>query len=291
LPDWIKKGIIPGKREKNVESRLSAQKLEEHLKKMQQAMIAYSGGVDSALLAFAAHRVLGERMVAVLADSASLSRREYRNALGFAQQHGIPLQIIRTPELEDPSYQANQADRCYHCKKALFAKIEILRKQLQGSRDIEPWQISYGVNVDDLGDYRPGIQAAREASIQAPYLELGFSKQTIRDVCAYHNLEIADKPAMPCMASRIAYGEKVTPEKLSQVEQAEDFLYDLGLRVLRVRHHGDTARIEVPPQDFETILKHQKQIKQKFHALGFVYVSLDLEGFKSGSLNAVLKSK
>jgi uncharacterized protein len=290
LPNWIKKGIIPGKREKYVEPRLSAQKLEKHLKKMQQAMIAYSGGVDSALLAFAAHRVLGERMVAVLADSASLSRREYRNALGFAQQHGIPLQIIRTPELEDPSYQANQADRCYHCKKALFAKIEILRKQLQGSRDIEPWQISYGVNVDDLGDYRPGIQAAREASIQAPYLELGFSKQTIRDVCAYYNLEIADKPAMPCMASRIAYGEKVTPEKLSQVEQAEDFLYDLGLRVLRVRHHGDTARIEVPLPDFETILTHREEIRQKFHALGFVYVAMDLDGFKSGSLNSVLKS-
>jgi uncharacterized protein len=282
--------VIPGNREKNVEPRQSAQKLEEHLEKMQQTMIAFSGGVDSALLAYAAHRVLGERMVAVLADSASLSRREYRNALGFAQENSIPLQIIRTRELEDPSYQANQADRCYHCKKALFAKIEVLRKQLQGSRDMEPWQISYGVNVDDLGDYRPGIQAAREASIQAPYLELGFSKQTIREVCAYYNLEIADKPAMPCMASRIAYGEKVTPEKLSQVEQAEDFLYDFGLRVLRVRHHGDTARIEVPLPDFETILTHREEIRQKFHALGFVYVAMDLDGFKSGSLNSVLKS-
>jgi uncharacterized protein len=289
LPDYLPK-TFQYLRENDVEPRQSAQKLEEHLRKMQQTMIAYSGGVDSALLAFAAHRALGERMVAVLADSASLSRREYRNALGFAQNHSIPLQIIRTGELEDPSYQANQADRCYHCKKALFAKIEILRKQLQGSRDIELWQITYGVNVDDLGDYRPGIQAAREASIQAPYLELGFSKQTIRDVCAYYNLEIADKPAMPCMASRIAYGEKVTPEKLSQVEQAEDFLYDLGLRVLRVRHHGDTARIEVPLPDFETILTHRKKIRQKFHALGFVYVALDLDGFKSGSLNSVLKS-
>jgi uncharacterized protein len=142
LPCWVKKGIDPGNREKNVEPRQSAQNFEEHLKKMQQTIIVYSGGVDSALLAFAAHRALGERMVAVLADSASLSRREYRNALGFAQKHSIPLQIIRTRELEDPSYQANQADRCYHCKKALFAKIEILRKQLQGSRDIEPWQIS-----------------------------------------------------------------------------------------------------------------------------------------------------
>jgi uncharacterized protein len=283
-------GIIRGNRVKNVEPRQSAQKLEAHLKKKQQTMVAYSGGVDSALLAFAAHRVLGERMVAVLADSASLARREYRNALDFAQKHGIPLQIVRTRELDDPSYRANQADRCYHCKKALFAKIETLREQLQGSRDIEPWQISYGVNVDDLGDYRPGIQAAREASIQAPYLELGFSKQTIRDVCTYYNLEIADKPAMPCMASRIAYGEKVTPQKLSQIEKAEDLLYDLGLRVLRVRHHGDTARIEVPLPDFETILTHRQEIRQKFHALGFAYVALDLDGFKSGSLNSVLES-
>ncbi len=270
--------------------RQSAQKLEAHLKTMRQTMIAYSGGVDSALLAFAAHRILREQMVAVLADSASLSRREYRNAINFAQKYGIPLQIIRTRELENPSYQANQADRCYHCKKDLFEKIEALRKQLQGSRNIQPWQISYGVNVDDLGDYRPGIQAAREASIQAPYLELGFSKQTIRDVCAYYNLEIADKPAMPCMASRIAYGEKVTPEKLSQVEQAEDFLYDFGLRVLRVRHHGDTARIEVPLADFETVLTHREEINKKLHSLGFIYIALDLDGFKSGSLNSVLNS-
>jgi uncharacterized protein len=271
-----------------VDPRRSAQKLEKHLSKMQPTMIAYSGGVDSALLAYATHKVLGDRMVAVLADSASLSRREYRNALDFAQKHGIPLQIIRTQELDDPRYLANQADRCYHCKKALFEKIETLRMQLQHAGDTDAWQISYGVNVDDLGDYRPGIQAAREASILAPFLDLGFNKQTIREVSAYYNLEIADKPAMPCMASRIAYGEEVTPQKLGQVEQAEDFLYDLGLRVLRVRHHGDTARIEVQPHDFDTILKNRKEIQQKFHALGFVYVTMDLDGFKSGSLNSVL---
>lgn len=273
-----------------MEPRLSAQKLEAHLNNMQRTLIAYSGGVDSALLAYAAHKSLGDRMVAVMADSASLSRREYRSAIGFAQKHGIPLQIVRTPELEDPQYRANRGDRCYHCKKALFEKIEALRDQLEQSRETGSWRISYGVNVDDLGDYRPGIQAAQEASIQAPYLELGFDKQTIRDICAYYNLEIADKPAMPCMASRIVYGEKVTLEKLGQVEQAEDFLYDLGLRVLRVRHHGDTARIEVPPADIETILKHRKDIAQRLRALGFIYVALDLDGFKSGSLNSMLKS-
>lgn len=267
----------------------SAEKLDEYLRQQQHAIVAYSGGVDSALLAFAAFRALKQDMVAVLADSPSLSRREYRFALDFAQTHGIPLQIIRTREMESPNYQVNRSDRCYHCKKALFEKIEELREQLQGASAIAPWPISYGVNVDDLGDYRPGIQAASEASIQAPYVELGFTKSTIRSVCSYYNLEVAEKPAMPCMASRIAYGEEVTTEKLNQVEKAEDYLYDLGLRVLRVRHHGDIARIEVPQQDFEAILKHQNKIRQRFHDLGFLYISLDLDGFRSGSLNSVLK--
>jgi len=266
-----------------------AENLAEFFKSQRHAVIAYSGGVDSALLAYAAHRALQDDMVAVLADSPSLSRREYLHAIDFAQTHGIPLQIIRTREMENPAYQLNQADRCYHCKQALFEKIDSLRRQLQGSSDMEPWPVSYGVNVDDLGDYRPGIQAAREASIQAPYLDLGFTKQTIRQVCAYYKLEIADKPAMPCMASRIAYGQEVTEEKLSQVEKAEDFLYDLGLRVLRVRHHGDTARIEVPAEEIAPLIEKRLAISKRFHELGFLYVSLDLDGFKSGSLNAVLE--
>jgi uncharacterized protein len=283
-----KVGINIENTEQNANSQLWAEKLGNYFKARQHAIIAYSGGVDSALLAYAAHRELGDNMVAVLADSPSLARREYRLAINFAQCHGMPLQIIRTREMENPQYQANRSDRCYHCKKALFEKIESLREQLQGSSTLASWPIIYGVNIDDLGDYRPGIQAAREASIQAPYVELEFSKQTIRSICAYYKLEIAEKPAMPCMASRIAYGEKVTRQKLSQIEEAEDFLYDLGLKVLRVRHHGDTARIEVPPQDFDTILNHLKPIRLKFHDLGFIYVSLDLDGFKSGSLNAVL---
>jgi uncharacterized protein len=290
--------LVKGKKVKNgcetIDTKmtpdLAAGNLEDYFIRQKQIIVAYSGGVDSALLAFAAHRALGDQMVAVLADSPSLSRREYRSALGFAQNHGIPLQILRTQEMEDPNYQANQADRCYHCKKALFEKIENLREQLQGFDRNLSWPVCYGVNQDDLGDYRPGIQAARDASIQAPYVELGFTKGTIRAICAYFNLEIADKPAMPCMASRIAYGEEVTAEKLDQVEKAEDYLYGLGFRVLRVRHHGDTARIEVPPQDFEAILEHRERVRNKFHALGFAYVSLDLDGFKSGSLNAVLKS-
>jgi pyridinium-3,5-biscarboxylic acid mononucleotide sulfurtransferase len=272
-------------------AEISANKLENYFNRQQHAIVAYSGGVDSALLAYAAHRVLKDRMLAVLADSASLSRREYRGALQFAQSHGIPLRIIRTQEIDNPNYRANQADRCYYCKKALFEKIAALRSQLQSAADISPWPVYYGVNLDDLGDFRPGIQAAKEAAVQAPYLELGFDKQLIRAACAYYDLDIAAKPAMPCMASRIAYGEEVTADKLSQVERAEDFLYDLGFRVLRVRHHGDTGRIEVPPQDIDQLLNHREKICQKFHAIGFIYVSLDLGGFKSGSLNAALKSK
>jgi uncharacterized protein len=270
-------------------SQQNAQALEKYFKKQQHSIIAYSGGVDSALLAFAANRALGNKMSAVLADSPSLSRREYRSALNFAQTHSIPLQIIRTDEMENPNYQSNRSDRCYYCKQALFEKIKTLRKQMQDAANVEPWPVSYGVNVDDLGDHRPGIQAAREASTREPYIELGFTKQVIREICSFYDLEIADKPATPCIASRIAYGEAVTVEKLSQVEQAEDFLYDLGLRILRVRHHGDTARIEIPPEDFEVLLDKRQEISQKFHDLGFLYISLDLDGFKSGSLNAVLK--
>jgi uncharacterized protein len=270
------------------EAATNARKLKAYFVKKGRAIIAYSGGVDSALLAYAAHQALGDNMLATLADSPSLSRKQYRFAVNFAREHGIPLQIIRTAEMENPHYLANSADRCYYCKKTLFETIAELRKTLPEPSDESAWPIFHGANLDDLGDFRPGMQAAREASIQAPYIKLGFDKQTIRGICAHFQLEIAQKPAMPCMASRIAYGEAVTAKKLNQIEKAEDFLYDLGLRILRVRHHGQTARIEVPPQDFETILAHQERIRQKFHDLGFVYVSLDLDGFKSGSLNAVL---
>jgi uncharacterized protein len=253
------------------------------------AIIAYSGGVDSSLLAYVAHLTLATHMVAVLADSPSLSRREYRFALAFAKNHGIPLQIVDTREMENPFYAANRGDRCYHCKKALFARIEELRMQPGTPLSNSSWPIFYGVNLDDLADYRPGMQAAGEADIQTPYLELKMSKNVIRTVCDFLGLEVADKPAMPCMASRIAYGQEVNVDKLKQVEAAEDFLNGLGFRVLRVRHHGDTARIEIAPQDFELAMKHRETISQKLHDLGFLYVTLDLDGFKSGSLNVALK--
>jgi uncharacterized protein len=278
----------PIKSELLKDPQLAAKQLESYFLQQRHIIVAYSGGVDSALLAYVAHLVLKNKMVAVLADSPSLSRKEHRFAVKFVQDHAIPLEIVRTQEMDNPLYQANQGNRCYFCKKALFERIEELSRQIKSSGSAADWPVCYGVNVDDLGDYRPGIQAANEAMILSPYVELGFDKKTIRAVSAYHNLEIAEKPATPCLASRIAYGEEVTPQKLNQVEKAEDVLYDLGLKVLRVRHHGNIARIEIPSRDFEIILKNKEKISRRFHKLGFTYISLDLDGFKSGSLNAAL---
>ena len=274
---------------KNLSPENRAIELKAYFSRYEGAIIAYSGGVDSALLAYVAHLVFGKNMLAALADSPSLSRREYRHALEFAQNHGVPFQIIHTREMQNPFYASNREDRCYHCKKALFARIEELRRQPGNPFSDSTWPIFYGVNLDDLGDYRPGIKAADEAAIIAPYIELKMDKAAIRSVCAFFGLEIAGKPAMPCMASRIAYGQEINVEKLKQVEGAEDFLHELGLQVLRVRHHGDTARIEIPTEDFQVAMQHREIISRKLHAMGFLYVALDLDGFKSGSLNAALK--
>jgi pyridinium-3,5-biscarboxylic acid mononucleotide sulfurtransferase len=266
-----------------------ANQLQAYFSNCTGAIVAYSGGLDSGLLAYAAHRALGDRMIAVLADSLSLSRREYHFALNFARKHGIPLRIIQTDEMENPHYRANAANRCYFCKQTLFQQIAQLQKKLIDTRDEGGWPVFYGVNLDDLGDFRPGMQAAQEASIRAPFVELGMDKRAIRTICFHYGLEIADKPAMPCLASRIAYGEPLTAEKLRQVEAAEDFLLRIGLRVLRVRHHGSMARIEVRAEDFGLVLENRATITKRFNALGFAYVALDLDGFRSGSMNAMLQ--
>ena len=266
-----------------------ARQLKDYFLRYDGAIVAYSGGVDSALLAYIAYLSLRDKMVAAIADSPSLSRREFHSALKFAQNHGIPIRIVKTIEMANPLYRVNKANRCYYCKKALFDKLKELRGWLKAPLGEPSWSIFYGTNLDDLGDYRPGIRPAREASIIAPYVELGIDKKTIRAICSYYGLEVTDKPAMPCMSSRIPYGEEVTLEKLTQVEKAEDFLYNLGFRVLRVRHHGHIARIEVLPQDFVKLIENREMIAKKFHELGFIYVSLDLDGFQSGSLNSVLK--
>ncbi len=251
-------------------------------------LIAYSGGVDSATLAYAAHLALGERMLAVLADSPALARRELKAAQEFARRHAIPLRVVATDELTREEYARNTGDRCYFCKQTLFDTLAKVRALLAREPHDAGWPVAYGVNRDDLGDYRPGLKAAAAAGAEAPFLAAGMGKAEVRALARHWGLEVADKPAAPCLSSRIPHGERVTGAKLAQVERAEDLLHDLGFRVLRVRHHGAVARIEVPPAEFTRLIEHSEQVVRGLKTLGFLHVSLDLAGFRSGSLNAAL---
>ena len=223
-------------------------------------------------------------MLAVLADSPSLARSQMRDAVAFAQEQGIPLTILQTDEMERPEYRKNDASRCFHCKDELFTVMEEFRSQ--NGFDV----IAYGVNTDDQGDYRPGQQAARQHGVAAPLLEAGLTKQDIRELARLAGLRIWDKPASACLSSRIEYGRPVTPEALQAVEQGEDALRQMGFRQFRVRHHGDIVRIEIARDELPRALSPEMAIEftRIFKALGFSYVTLDLEGFRSGSMNAVL---
>jgi pyridinium-3,5-biscarboxylic acid mononucleotide sulfurtransferase len=258
--------------------------LQEHLRSLGRVLVAYSGGVDSAFLAWAAHRELGDGMLAVLADSPSLARSQMHDALAFAQEQGIPLTVIATGEMENPEYRQNDASRCFHCKDELFTVME----QFRLSRGFDV--IAYGVNSDDQGDYRPGQQAARQHGIAAPLLEAALTKQEIRDLSRAAGLRIWDKPASACLSSRIEYGRPVTAEALRAVEQGEDALRQMGFRQFRVRHHGDIVRIEISREELPRALSLEmaSDFTRIFKGLGFSYVTLDLEGFRSGSMNAVL---
>ena len=261
---------------------------------MGKLLVAYSGGVDSAFLADAAHRVLGGRMLAVIADSASLARSQLHDAVAFAQERQIPLHILATSELENPEYARNDSSRCFHCKDELFSKMEEFRSQ--HGFDC----IAYGVNLDDKGDFRPGQEAAKQHHVAARrhffdavgdrLVEAGLSKQDIRDLARSSGMRTWDKPASACLSSRIEYGRPVTREVLSAIEQGEDALHALGFRQVRVRHHGQIVRIEIAPEELPRALESSmaEQFTQIFKALGFAYVTLDLEGFRSGSMNAVL---
>lgn len=260
------------------------ERLEARLRSLGRTLVAYSGGVDSAFLADTARRVLGDDMLAVIADSPSLARFQLRDAMAFAQERQIPLEVIATHELERPEYARNDGSRCFHCKDELFTFMEEFRRQ----RSFDC--IAYGVNADDQGDFRPGQEAARRHQVAAPLLEAGLGKQEIRELARLAGLRVWDKPASACLSSRIEYGRPVTGEALAAVEQGEEALRVLGFRQFRVRHHGPIVRIEIAREELRRALDPAmaEQFTRIFKALGFTYVTLDLEGFRSGSMNAVL---
>lgn len=250
-----------------------------------RTLVAYSGGVDSTFLAKVAGDELGDRMLAVIADTPSLPRRELAEALGLAQRFGFPVRVIQTTELANPDYAKNPSDRCYFCKGELFDK-------LAGIAKTEGWQtIVYGENANDTGDFRPGAQAAAEFQVRAPLKEVGLTKAEIRELSAQLGLPTADKPAMACLSSRIPYGEPVTVEALGMIEAAENVLRDAGFRDVRVRHHRNMARIEVGPAEIERFLKNglRDRVVNELKQIGYVYVTLDLQGYRQGSGNEVLK--
>ena len=261
-----------------------SERLEARLRSLGRTLIAYSGGVDSAFLADAAHRVLGENMLAVIADSPSLARFQLQDAVELARERQIPLEIVTTREMERPEYVRNDSARCFHCKDELFTLMEEFRRE----RGFDC--IAYGVNADDQGDFRPGQQAARRHQVAAPLLEAGLGKQEIRELAKQAGLRVWDKPASACLSSRIEYGRPVTREALFAVEQGEQALRGLGFRQFRVRHHGQIVRLEIAREELPRALdpRMAAEFTRIFKALGFTYVTLDLEGFRSGSMNALL---
>lgn len=263
----------------------SAQRLVQTIRDYRRAAVAFSGGVDSAVVAQAAFLALGEHAVAVTGASASLATGELEAAQEIARRIGIRHEILRTDEFANPAYVANNGNRCYFCKSELYDRILAQREQLQF--DV----ICSGANLDDRGDYRPGLTAAAERRVRHPLQEAGFTKELVRTAARYWDLPNWTKPAAPCLSSRLAVGVAVTPARVRQVDLAEQFLRRHGLENLRVRYHeGDLARIEVPLADLGRLLEPELRasLVQTFKSLGFQFVSLDLEGFRSGGLNVLV---
>ncbi|QDU79738.1 tRNA-specific 2-thiouridylase MnmA [Polystyrenella longa] len=248
--------------------------------------VAFSAGVDSTVVAKAAQLACGDQAVGVTSSSLSLASGELEEAKRLAELIGIRHQVITTDEFENPDYLKNQSNRCYFCKTELYTQL--VGRQQELKVDV----IVNGANLDDQGDHRPGMQAAKEHEIRSPLLEIGINKQEVRELAHYWELPVWDKPATPCLSSRIAYGVSVTPERVQRVDAAEQFLKtELNLRELRVRHEANQlARIEVPLEAMTRLLEPttREQISRKFHELGFEYITIDLEGFRSGSMNAIV---
>jgi uncharacterized protein len=263
----------------NLRAKLDS--LRETLVSLGSVMVAYSGGTDSAYLAYVAHQALGKRMLAVIADSPSLPRKELSDALAFAAEWGIPVRTLQTEELNNPAYAKNDRNRCFHCKDELFNRMEEARGELGFAH------LAYGRNLDDDGDFRPGQKAAAMHHAVAPLAAARLTKQEIRTLARDAGLALADKPASACLSSRIEYGRAVTVEALGRVERAEDALHALGFAQVRVRHHGELARVEVDRNDLERALSMATldRITAVVKAAGFVYVTLDTEGYRQGSMN------
>jgi len=257
------------------------------LRRLGRLLVAYSGGVDSAYLAWAANQALKGQTLAVIANSPSLARTQLSDAIAFAQEHDIPVEVLVTDELERPEYVRNDGQRCFHCKDELFTVMEKFR----GERGFDA--IAYGVNLDDQGDFRPGQKAAREHHVAAPLLEARLTKEDIRLLAQVAGLRVWDKPASACLSSRIEYGRPVTREALRTVEEGEDALRALGFRQFRVRHHGEIVRIEIAREELPRALTSgmAAEFARIFKALGFQFVTLDLEGFRSGSMNSLLPAE
>jgi uncharacterized protein len=259
-------------------------RLEDGLRAAGRVLVAYSGGVDSSYLAFAAHRALGDGALAVTALSPSYPASHREMAERVAGDFGIPYRTVDTAEMANPDYRANRPDRCYHCKSELFTVLGRLRSELGFDA------VAYGVNTDDTGDFRPGHRAADEQGVLSPFLDVALSKAEIRALSRAAGLPTAELPASACLSSRLPYGTEVTPERLRQVELGEEALRGLGFRQVRLRHHGDVARIEVAPEELSRALDAAmaRRMSEAVRSLGFRWVSLDLDGYRTGSLNEVL---
>jgi uncharacterized protein len=260
------------------------ERLREIFRELDSVIVAYSGGVDSSYVAYVANAELGPRAVCITGESASLPGFQRAEIEGVVKKFGFQHEVITTEELENPGYRANNPDRCFFCKDELYTKLESVAR----TRGIK--SIVDGSTVDDLGDYRPGRRAASQHAVRSPLIEVGLSKSEVRELSRRATLPTWDKPASPCLSSRIAYGTTVTIERLSKVDRGEEILRELGFREFRVRHHDQLVRIEIAAAEMDRVLRREliDELARRFRELGFKYVTLDLEGFRSGSMNEVL---